>query len=72
MNYLLMIIPTGSLGFPQKWRKLPNYEVNINSKIKEQSAYTLPTELLDKPTNIEGFFSGNSITEEPLLKAKQE
>jgi len=28
-----MIIPTGSLGFPQKWRRLPNYEVNNNSKI---------------------------------------
>ena len=47
---------------------------NITSKIQQQSAYTLPTELLDKPTNIEGFFSGNNnnITEEPLLKAKQE
>ena len=29
-----MIIPKGSRGFPQKWRRLPNYEVNTNSKIR--------------------------------------
>ena len=55
-------------------RNLQNIQ-NINNIVKKDlkihDAYTLPTEKLNQRTNIEGFFSNNNITEEPVLKATQ-